>query len=248
MELTVRSQQSGFLLSLEGPSSRIYINVRTMYCSYAAMCVVCIQYNVHVCICYTCMCCNHLAFPRLICVSLLLCSNSGGNLSKQDWTIQWPTTETGKENNPACAPEPTPWLRTRLSQSPRVQSKCAQHYCHASPTPGAPGCTHVHRLTVDAYPGLCPPPPLESGHRSLPPSPRQRHAVRTPPRTPNIVTTVTPPGTPPVRKKNKLKPPGTPPPSSRKLIHLIPGFTTLHRSKSHEFQLGHRVDEAHTPK
>ncbi|XP_009885047.1 PREDICTED: kinase suppressor of Ras 2 [Charadrius vociferus] len=52
----------------------------------------------------------------------------------------------------------------------------------------------------------------------------------------------------PVRRRNKLKPPGTPPPSSRKLIHLIPGFTALHRSKSHEFQLGHRVDEAHTPK
>ncbi|XP_023800872.1 kinase suppressor of Ras 2-like [Cyanistes caeruleus] len=59
---------------------------------------------------------------------------------------------------------------------------------------------------------------------------------------------MTPPGTPPVRRRNKLKPPGTPPPSSRKLIHLIPGFTALHRSKSHEFQLGHRVDEAHTPK
>uniref|UniRef100_A0A0D9S4D1 Kinase suppressor of ras 2 n=1 Tax=Chlorocebus sabaeus TaxID=60711 RepID=A0A0D9S4D1_CHLSB len=172
----------------------------------------------------------------------------GGNLSKQDWTIQWPTTETGKENNPVCTPEPTPWIRTHLSQSPRVQSKCVQHYCHTSPTPGAPVYTHVDRLTVDPYPGLCPPLPLESGHRSLPPSPRQRHAVRTPPRTPNIVTTVTPPGTPPMRKKNKLKPPGTPPPSSRKLIHLIPGFTALHRSKSHEFQLGHRVDEAHTPK
>ncbi|XP_059749608.1 kinase suppressor of Ras 2 isoform X2 [Balaenoptera ricei] len=173
---------------------------------------------------------------------------SGGNLSKQDWTIQWPTTETGKENNPVCPPEPTPWIRTHLSQSPRVPSKCVQHYCHASPSPGAPVYTHVDRLTVDAYPGLCPPLPLESGHRSLPPSPRQRHTVRTPPRTPNIVTTVTPPGTPPVRRKNKLKPPGTPPPSSRKLIHLIPGFTALHRSKSHEFQLGHRVDEAHTPK
>nr|XP_060467935.1 kinase suppressor of Ras 2 [Panthera onca] len=172
----------------------------------------------------------------------------GGNLSKQDWTIQWPTTETGKENNPVCPPEPTPWIRTHLSQSPRVQTKCVQHYCHASPSPGAPVYTHVDRLTVDPYPGLCPPPPLESGHRSLPPSPRQRHAVRTPPRTPNIVTTVTPPGTPPMRRKNKLKPPGTPPPSSRKLIHLIPGFTALHRSKSHEFQLGHRVDEAHTPK
>ncbi|XP_034872984.1 kinase suppressor of Ras 2 [Mirounga leonina] len=173
---------------------------------------------------------------------------SGGNLSKQDWTIQWPTTETGKENNPVCPPEPSPWVRTHLSQSPRVQTKCIQHYSHAGPSPGAPVYTHVDRLTVDAYPGLCPPPPLESGHRSLPPSPRQRHAVRTPPRTPNIVTTVTPPGTPPMRRKNKLKPPGTPPPSSRKLIHLIPGFTALHRSKSHEFQLGHRVDEAHTPK
>ncbi|XP_066116576.1 kinase suppressor of Ras 2 [Saccopteryx bilineata] len=173
---------------------------------------------------------------------------SGGNLSKQDWTIQWPTTETGKENNPVCPPEPAPWSRTHLSQSPRLQSKCIQHYCHANPTPGTPIYTHVDRLTVDPYPGLCPPPPLESGHRSLPPSPRQRHAVRTPPRTPNIVTTVTPPGTPPIRKKNKLKPPGTPPPSSRKLIHLIPGFTALHRSKSHEFQLGNRVDEAHTPK
>ncbi|XP_031193491.1 kinase suppressor of Ras 2 isoform X2 [Mastomys coucha] len=173
---------------------------------------------------------------------------SGGNLSKQDWIIQWPTTEPGQESNPVCPPEPSPWIRTRLSQSPRVQTKCPQHFCHTSPTPGTPVYTHVDRLTVDAYPSLCPPPPLESGHRSLPPSPRQRHVVRTPPRTPNIVTTVTPPGTPPMRRKNKLKPPGTPPPSSRKLIHLIPGFTALHRSKSHEFQLGNRVEEANTPK
>ncbi|XP_076778693.1 kinase suppressor of Ras 2 isoform X2 [Arvicanthis niloticus] len=173
---------------------------------------------------------------------------SGGNLSKQDWIIQWPTTEPGQESNPVCPQEPSPWIRTRLSQSPRVQTKCPQHFCPTSPTPGTPVYTHVDRLTVDAYPSLCPPPPLESGHRSLPPSPRQRHVVRTPPRTPNIVTTVTPPGTPPMRRKNKLKPPGTPPPSSRKLIHLIPGFTALHRSKSHEFQLGNRVDEANTPK
>uniref|UniRef100_A0A8C2LBS0 non-specific serine/threonine protein kinase n=1 Tax=Cricetulus griseus TaxID=10029 RepID=A0A8C2LBS0_CRIGR len=173
---------------------------------------------------------------------------SGGNLSKQDWIIQWPTAEPGQDNNPVCPPESSPWIRTHLSQSPRVQSKCVQPFCHTSPTPGTPVYTHVDRLTVDAYQSLCPPPPLESGHRSLPPSPRQRHAVRTPPRTPNIVTTVTPPGTPPMRRKNKLKPPGTPPPSSRKLIHLIPGFTALHRSKSHEFQLGNRVDEANTPK
>ncbi|XP_010561671.1 PREDICTED: kinase suppressor of Ras 2 [Haliaeetus leucocephalus] len=170
---------------------------------------------------------------------------SGGSLSKQDWTIQWPTTEPGKENSPGCQPEPGQWGRTHLSQSPKVQPKCGQHHCHAG-SPHGPMYTHVDRLTVEGHPGLC--PPVESGHRSLPPSPRQRHTAHTPPRTPNIVTTMTPPGTPPVRRRNKLKPPGTPPPSSRKLIHLIPGFTALHRSKSHEFQLGHRVDEAHTPK
>ncbi|NXD57845.1 KSR2 Kinase, partial [Corvus moneduloides] len=167
----------------------------------------------------------------------------GGSLSKQDWTIQWPSTEPGKENSPGCPPETGPWGRTH--PSPKIQPKCGQHHCHASSSHG-PMYTHVDRLTVEGHPGLC--PPLESGHRSLPPSPRQRHAAHTPPRTPNIVTTMTPPGTPPVRRRNKLKPPGTPPPSSRKLIHLIPGFTALHRSKSHEFQLGHRVDEAHTPK
>ncbi|NWX23344.1 KSR2 Kinase, partial [Aegotheles bennettii] len=170
---------------------------------------------------------------------------SGGSLSKQDWTIQWPTMEPGKENSPGCQAEPGQWGRTHLSQSPKVQPKCGQHHCHAG-SPHGPMYTHVDRLTVEGHPGLC--PPVESGHRSLPPSPRQRHAAHTPPRTPNIVTTMTPPGTPPVRRRNKLKPPGTPPPSSRKLIHLIPGFTVLHRSKSHEFQLGHRVDEAHTPK
>ncbi|XP_054075704.1 kinase suppressor of Ras 2 [Rissa tridactyla] len=170
---------------------------------------------------------------------------SGGSLSKQDWTIQWPTTEPGKENSPGCQPEPGQWGRTHLSQSPKVQPKCGQHHCHGGSSHG-PMYTHVDRLTVEGHPGLC--PPVESGHRSLPPSPRQRHIAHTPPRTPNIVTTMTPPGTPPVRRRNKLKPPGTPPPSSRKLIHLIPGFTALHRSKSHEFQLGHRVDEAHTPK
>ncbi|XP_057233432.1 kinase suppressor of Ras 2, partial [Malurus melanocephalus] len=178
--------------------------------------------------------------PPHVHVSVL---SAGGSLSKQDWTIQWPSTEPGKENSPGCPPEPGPWGRTH--PSPKVQPKCGQHHCHAG-SPHGPMYTHVDRLTVEGHPGLC--PPLESGHRSLPPSPRQRHAAHTPPRTPNIVTTMTPPGTPPVRRRNKLKPPGTPPPSSRKLIHLIPGFTALHRSKSHEFQLGHRVDEAHTPK
>ncbi|XP_039627633.1 kinase suppressor of Ras 2 isoform X2 [Polypterus senegalus] len=170
---------------------------------------------------------------------------SGNSHSKQDWTIQWPTSETGKENNPVSQPEPSQWIRFHLSQSPKVQSKYNQHYCH-SPQTLAPNYTHVDRLTVEGHSGLC--PPVESGPRSLPPSPRQRHYAHTPPRTPPVVTTMTPPGTPPIRRRNKMKAPGTPPPASRKLIHLLPGFTALHRSKSHEFQLGNRVDEVHTPK
>ncbi|XP_061866034.1 kinase suppressor of Ras 2 [Colius striatus] len=171
---------------------------------------------------------------------------AGGSLSKQDWTIQWPTSEPGKENSPAYRAEPGQWSRTLLSQSPKAPAKCGQHHCHSG-SPHGSIYSHVDRLSVEGHPvGLC--PAVEPGHRSLPPSPRQRHAAHTPPRTPNIVTPVTPPATPPGRRRNKLKPPGTPPPSSRKLIHLLPGFTALHRSKSHEFQLGHRVDEAHTPK
>ncbi|XP_030076013.1 kinase suppressor of Ras 2-like [Microcaecilia unicolor] len=169
--------------------------------------------------------------------------NSGSGFPKQDLVIQWP--DTGKEETSVCQAESAQWIRSHLSQSPKIQSKCIQHYCQPAAA-HSPVYTHVDRLTVEGYPGHC--QPVESGHRSLPPSPRQRHAAHTPPRTPNIVTTMTPPGTPPVRRRNKLKPPGTPPPSSRKLIHLIPGFTALHRSKSHEFQVGHRVDEAHTPK
>ncbi|MGH0171553.1 UNVERIFIED_CONTAM: hypothetical protein FKN15_061828 [Acipenser sinensis] len=168
---------------------------------------------------------------------------AGSSHSKQDWAIQWPTSDTGKENNPISQPEPSQWIRFHLSQSPKVQSKYNQHYCQ-SPQSLGPNYMHVDRLTVESYPGLF--PPLE-GHRSLPPSPRQRHFAHTPPRTPPVLATMTPPGTPPMRRRNKLKAPGTPPPASRKLIHLLPSFTALHRSKSHEFQLGNRVDEAQTP-
>ncbi|MBN3315695.1 KSR2 Kinase, partial [Atractosteus spatula] len=171
--------------------------------------------------------------------------NGGSSHSKQDWIIQWPASEMGKENNPVCQPEPSQWIRFHLSQSPKVQSKYNQQYCH-SPQTLATSYTHVDRLTVEAHLGLF--APLEAGHRSLPPSPRQRHFAHTPPRTPPVVTTMTPPGTPPVRRRNKMKAPGTPPPASRKLIHLLPGFTALHRSKSHEFQLGNQVDDAQTPK
>lgn len=168
---------------------------------------------------------------------------------KQDWSIQWPTSESGKENTPVCQPEPSQWIRFQLSQSPKVPAKYKQHHCHSPQVlapPLAPPLS-AYRLTVDSS-TLGPLPLLDSGPRSLPPSPRQWHFGHAPPRTTQVVNTMTPPGTPPMRRRNKVKAPGTPPPPSRKLIHLLPGFTALHRSKSHEFQLGSRLDDSQPPK
>ncbi|KAM6965673.1 kinase suppressor of Ras 2 isoform 2-T2 [Aplochiton taeniatus] len=172
-------------------------------------------------------------------------SHGAGCQTKQDWSIQWPTSESGKENTPVCQPEVSQWIRFQLSQSPKIQAKYSQHMCQ-SPQALGPSF-YADRLTVDSHTlGLF--PSLDSGHRSLPPSPRQRHFAHTPPRTPLVVNAMTPPGTPPMRRRNKVKAPGTPPPPSRKLIHLLPGFTALHRSKSHEFQLGNRIEDTQTPK
>ncbi|XP_047005688.1 kinase suppressor of Ras 2 [Ictalurus punctatus] len=173
----------------------------------------------------------------------------GSTQPKQDWSIQWPTSESGKENTPAGTPELGQWVRLQLSQSPKPQSRYTHTLCH-SPQALAPPTFYpqAERLCVDIYPGLTTLGMLDVGHRSLPPSPRQRHFPHTPPRTPLVMNTMTPPGTPPLRRRNKVKAPGTPPPANRKLIHLLPGFSALHRSKSHEFQLGNRVDDAHTPR
>ncbi|XP_056362794.1 kinase suppressor of Ras 1 [Oenanthe melanoleuca] len=62
------------------------------------------------------------------------------------------------------------------------------------------------------------------------------------PRTPHSIT-VTPPATPQPRRRHRLKPPRTPPPPCRKVFQLLPSFPTLTRSKSHESQLGNRIDE-----
>ncbi|XP_042187275.1 kinase suppressor of Ras 2 [Oncorhynchus tshawytscha] len=185
-------------------------------------------------------------------------NNGAGSHAKQDWSIQWPTSESGKENTPFPSPEPSQWVRFQLSQSPKVQAKYKQQHHSQYHSPQAllpyPYGPYVQpdRLTVDSHLGLGAFPPMDTGHRSLPPSPRQRHFAHTPPRTPLVVNSMTPPGTPPMRRRNKVKAPGTPPPPSRKLIHLLPGFTALHRSKSHEFQLGNRIGleaaDSQTPK
>ncbi|XP_016047020.2 kinase suppressor of Ras 1 isoform X3 [Erinaceus europaeus] len=54
---------------------------------------------------------------------------------------------------------------------------------------------------------------------------------------------ITPPTTPQLRRHTKPKPPRTPPPPSRKVFQLLPSFPTLTRSKSHESQLGNRIDD-----
>uniref|UniRef100_A0A671SP70 non-specific serine/threonine protein kinase n=1 Tax=Sinocyclocheilus anshuiensis TaxID=1608454 RepID=A0A671SP70_9TELE len=51
--------------------------------------------------------------------------------------------------------------------------------------------------------------------------------------------------TPPITPRHRLKPPCTPPPPSRKVLHLLPNIT-MTRSKSHESQLGHRIEDTPT--
>ncbi|XP_065709025.1 kinase suppressor of Ras 1 [Patagioenas fasciata] len=68
------------------------------------------------------------------------------------------------------------------------------------------------------------------------------HSGRLTPRAPHSVT-VTPPSTPQAKRRHKLKPPRTPPPPCRKVFQLLPNFPALTRSKSHESQLGNRIDE-----
>ncbi|NXI65558.1 KSR1 Kinase, partial [Anseranas semipalmata] len=68
------------------------------------------------------------------------------------------------------------------------------------------------------------------------------HSGRLTPRTPHNIT-ITPPTTPQAKRRHKLKPPRTPPPPCRKVFQLLPNFPTLTRSKSHESQLGNRIDD-----
>ncbi|XP_063050010.1 kinase suppressor of Ras 2 [Engraulis encrasicolus] len=191
-------------------------------------------------------------------------SNGGGTPSRQDWAIQWPVIDSDTQ-----ASEHSQWVRLQLSQSPKLQAKYShqqhQQQCQSPQSLGPSSCASSLLLTTSdrlmvtdgggcgggLFPATLDSPGL--GYRSLPPSPRQRHFAHTPPtpRTPLVVNTVvmTPPGTPPMRRRHKVRAPATPPPAGRKLIHLLPGFTTLHRSKSHEFQLGNRIDpDTHTPK
>uniref|UniRef100_A0A671VK91 non-specific serine/threonine protein kinase n=1 Tax=Sparus aurata TaxID=8175 RepID=A0A671VK91_SPAAU len=82
------------------------------------------------------------------------------------------------------------------------------------------------------------------------PSPLARPStIQSTPSTPSRLhgRTSTPPITPPSKRRHRLKPPCTPPPPSRKVLHLLPNIT-LTRSKSHESQLGNRIEDPPTNK
>ncbi|NXN83376.1 KSR1 Kinase, partial [Bombycilla garrulus] len=140
---------------------------------------------------------------------------------------------------------------------------------HAEPWPGAPGspgsagsahAAPAARAVTDAAPlasrgaeGRCADGPARAPGQLLlaagarPSAETLLEAIVLPaaggrPRTPHSIT-VTPPATPQPKRRHRLKPPRTPPPPCRKVFQLLPNFPTLTRSKSHESQLGNRIDE-----
>ncbi|XP_026717571.1 kinase suppressor of Ras 1 isoform X5 [Athene cunicularia] len=150
---------------------------------------------------------------------------SGGEL-KDDVLVT--LSEARRENSPATAAEPPcSWAPAALhlprgsSQQPRSVS--------VSTIPSADSLASSHGPSIYA-------------ENLLDPFAFPAHSGRLTPRTPHSIT-ITPPTTPQAKRRHKLKPPRTPPPPCRKVFQLLPNFPTLTRSKSHESQLGNRIDE-----
>ncbi|XP_051666033.1 kinase suppressor of Ras 1 [Manacus candei] len=140
-------------------------------------------------------------------------TESGGEL-KDDVLVTPPEARRDSGSCPDPAALPVP----RASPQPRCGSVST-----------APPADPLQSLGPSVYTEslLEPPVPLAQG--------------RLAPRTHSI--TITPPATPQAKRRHKLKPPRTPPPPCRKVFQLLPNFPTLTRSKSHESQLGNRIDE-----
>uniref|UniRef100_A0A3Q2DPH7 non-specific serine/threonine protein kinase n=1 Tax=Cyprinodon variegatus TaxID=28743 RepID=A0A3Q2DPH7_CYPVA len=162
-------------------------------------------------------------------------TESGGEM-KEDG-VSWLSESTRRDSGSLLTADQLPYLGTPLrphSPSPLARPSTIQS------TPSTPSATFPHPRSgsVSAAPS---PDGLGSyGHGDSPltdlfPMPR--------PRTSRLHGhTSTPPVTPPTKRPHKLKPPCTPPPPSRKVLHLLPNIT-LTRSKSHESQLGNRIED-----
>ncbi|KAM9321251.1 LOW QUALITY PROTEIN: kinase suppressor of Ras 1 [Gastrophryne carolinensis] len=146
---------------------------------------------------------------------------SGGNMKDTAWNL----IENRKEScsqHPTELSSPVGTLNTPLPKANSHQSRSIS----------------VSAIPVsESYgPYICP-ESLQDPFSSSTPS--NRLTLRTP-----HGITITPPTTPLSKRHMKLKPPRTPPPPSRKVFQqLLPNFSTLKRSKSHESQLGNRIDE-----
>uniref|UniRef100_A0A8D2PLL0 Kinase suppressor of RAS SAM-like domain-containing protein n=1 Tax=Zosterops lateralis melanops TaxID=1220523 RepID=A0A8D2PLL0_ZOSLA len=126
----------------------------------------------------------------------------------------------------------------------RRDSSCSQPDPSWSPCTPAKGSQHQQPRSTSTAPPCEPPAP---SHGPCPSAETLLEALVLPaaggrPRTPHSIT-VTPPATPQPKRRHRLKPPRTPPPPCRKVFQLLPNFPTLTRSKSHESQLGNRIDE-----
>nr|XP_056721292.1 kinase suppressor of Ras 1 [Euleptes europaea] len=145
--------------------------------------------------------------------------------------LLWNSSDVRRENHlmPPSELSPCPaavmWMHGTLSSSKgngQQHSRCASvSMVPSSDNPlssQGPPASADNLLESFAFPTHC-------GGRNL--------------RTPHSIT-ITPPTTPQLKRR---KPPRTPPPPSRKVFQLLPNFPTLTRSKSHESQLGNRIDE-----
>ncbi|XP_059829471.1 kinase suppressor of Ras 1 isoform X2 [Hypanus sabinus] len=152
-------------------------------------------------------------------------NDSGGEL--QDDAVLWTSTETRRESNPVPPPELMFSVGSRLPHSPSPVPRLIHPQPRSVSVSVIPTSDYVYLPSrsdnlVDPFSQSPQPGRRMSGAQTI---------------------TTTPPATPPAKKKNRFKPPRTPPPPSRKLIQLFPAFSGLTRSKSHESQLGNRIDE-----
>ncbi|XP_033970580.1 kinase suppressor of Ras 1 isoform X2 [Trematomus bernacchii] len=167
-------------------------------------------------------------------------SESGGELREDD--VPWMSEPFRRDSGPLLTAEQLTGLGTPLrphSPSPLARPSAV----HSTPSTPCAVFPHHRSGSVSAVPT---PDGLASyGHTESPltdPFPMAlSHTARLHGRT------STPPITPPSKRRHRLKPPCTPPPPSRKVQHLLPNIT-LTRSKSHESQLGNRIEDPPTNK
>ncbi|KAM4727103.1 kinase suppressor of Ras 1-like isoform 1-T1 [Anableps anableps] len=162
-------------------------------------------------------------------------TESGGEM-KEDG-VSWLSEPTRRDSGSLLTADQLPYLGTPLrphSPSPLARPSTIQS------TPSTPSATFPHPRSGSVSAAPTPDGLGSYGHSDSPlpdPFPMPR------PRTTRLHGhTSTPPVTPPSKRRQKLKPPCTPPPPSRKVLHLLPNIT-LTRSKSHESQLGNRIED-----